>query len=198
MTADLPSPHRPVHPLARSQSSSFASLVFPSCFWLSSLTLLYFSTSIANLCTIHKRHLSLVSSIPIVRYASHLLLAIMGYWADTILRQPVLSWTSSSVVSIALMYRLTQSIHLPVGLPTLVFPHGTHLYYVLHLQVHNSCRSVICMLYHRRWLVIHVYTWMTKLPRGCTLQRILFSLLDYILYLLFLKWIFFLLQRLIL
>ena len=46
--------------------------------------------------------------------------------ADTILLQPVLSWTSSFVVPMALMSRLTQSIHLCFGLPLfLLLPGGT-------------------------------------------------------------------------
>ena len=46
--------------------------------------------------------------------------------AATILLQPVLSWTSSFVVPIALMSRLTQSIHLCFGLPLLLhLPGGT-------------------------------------------------------------------------
>ena len=45
--------------------------------------------------------------------------------ADTILLQPVLSWTSSFVVPMALMSRLTQYIHLCFGLPLFLFPGGT-------------------------------------------------------------------------
>ena len=45
--------------------------------------------------------------------------------ADTILLQPVLSWTSYFVVLIALMFRLTQSIHLCFGLPRFLLPGGT-------------------------------------------------------------------------
>ena len=45
--------------------------------------------------------------------------------ADTILLQPVLSWTSSFVVPIALMPQLTQSLHLCLGLPLLLLPGGT-------------------------------------------------------------------------
>ena len=44
--------------------------------------------------------------------------------ADTILLQPVLSWTSSVVVPIVLVSRLTQSIHLCFGL-LLLLPGGT-------------------------------------------------------------------------
>ena len=45
--------------------------------------------------------------------------------ADTILLQSVLSWTSSFVIPMALMSRLTQSIHLWFGLPLLLLPGGT-------------------------------------------------------------------------
>ena len=45
--------------------------------------------------------------------------------ADTILLQPVLSWTSSFVVPMALMSRLTESIHLCFGLPLFLLPGGT-------------------------------------------------------------------------
>ena len=41
---------------------------------------------------------------------------------DTILLQSVLSWTSSSVVPIALMSRLKQTIYLHFGRPLLLFP----------------------------------------------------------------------------
>ena len=42
--------------------------------------------------------------------------------ADRILLQPVLSWTSSFVVPMDLMSRLTQSIHLCFGLPRFLLP----------------------------------------------------------------------------
>ena len=42
--------------------------------------------------------------------------------ADTILLQPVLSWTLYCVVLIAIMSRLTQSIHLCFGLPFVLLP----------------------------------------------------------------------------
>ena len=45
--------------------------------------------------------------------------------ADTILLQPVLSWTSSFVVPMALMSRLTQSIHFCFSLPRFLLPGGT-------------------------------------------------------------------------
>ena len=45
--------------------------------------------------------------------------------ADAILLQPVLSWTLSFVVTMALRSRLTQSIHLCFGLPLLLLPDGT-------------------------------------------------------------------------
>ena len=45
--------------------------------------------------------------------------------ADTILLQPVLSWTLSFVVPMALVSRLTQSIHLCFGLPLFLLPGGT-------------------------------------------------------------------------
>ena len=45
--------------------------------------------------------------------------------ADTLLLQPVLSWTSSFVVPMAVMSRLTQSIHLCFGLPLFLLPGGT-------------------------------------------------------------------------
>ena len=41
------------------------------------------------------------------------------------LGQPVLSWTSSFVAPMALMSRLTQSIHLCFGLPLFLLPGGT-------------------------------------------------------------------------
>ena len=54
---------------------------------------------------------------------SHLIVGVAA--ADTILLQPVLSWTSSFVVLMALMSRLTQSIHLCFGLPRFLLPGGT-------------------------------------------------------------------------
>ena len=45
--------------------------------------------------------------------------------AETILLQPVLSWTSSFVVPMALKSRLTQSIHLCFGIPLFLLPGGT-------------------------------------------------------------------------
>ena len=45
--------------------------------------------------------------------------------ADTILLQPVLSWTSSFVVLMALVCRLTLSIHLCFVLPRFLLPGGT-------------------------------------------------------------------------
>ena len=45
--------------------------------------------------------------------------------ADTILLLPVLSWTSSTVVPIALITRLTQSIHLCFVIFLLILPGGT-------------------------------------------------------------------------
>ena len=45
--------------------------------------------------------------------------------ADTILLQPVMSWTSSFVVPMALMSQLTQSIHLCFGIPRFRLPGGT-------------------------------------------------------------------------
>ena len=45
--------------------------------------------------------------------------------ADTILLQPVMSLTSSVVVPMALMSRLTQSFHLCLVLPRFLLPGGT-------------------------------------------------------------------------
>ena len=45
--------------------------------------------------------------------------------ADTILLQAILSWTSSFVVPMAMMSRLTQSIHLCFGLPRLLLTDST-------------------------------------------------------------------------
>ena len=73
--------------------------------------------------------------------------------ADTILLQPVLSWTSSFVVPMALMARLTQSTHLCFGL-LLFLPGGTISSFFRHIlglvssrvqttSVALSCPSVI-------------------------------------------------------
>ena len=53
---------------------------------------------------------------------SHL---VVGSLRHTILLQPVQSWTSSFAVPMALMFRLTQSIHLCFGLPRFLLPGGT-------------------------------------------------------------------------
>ena len=51
---------------------------------------------------------------------SHLVVWVAA--ADTILLQQVLSWTSSFVVPMALMYQLTQSIHICFGLLRFLLP----------------------------------------------------------------------------
>ena len=54
---------------------------------------------------------------------SHLVVGVAA--ADTILLQPVLSWTSSFVVPMALMSRFTQFIHLCFCLPRFLLQGGT-------------------------------------------------------------------------
>ena len=61
--------------------------------------------------------------------------------ADTILLQPVLPWTSSFVFLMSLMSRVTQSIHLCIGIPLFLLPGGT--IGIVHFTITNkhACRQ---------------------------------------------------------
>ena len=70
--------------------------------------------------------------------------------AYTILLQPVLTWTSSSVIPIALISRLTQSFHLCFGLPLLLLPGCT---------ISNLCLPTLS------WSRLFLH--MSKPPQSC-------------------------------
>ena len=72
---------------------------------------------------------------------------------DTILFQPVLACTSSSIFTIYIMSQLTRSIHLCFGLPVLLLPDGT--VFVVYLPTISWSRLFTCPN-HRNLVFLHL------------------------------------------